>query len=62
MGLGGNSHKHSLARHASPLNHAALGPFILRWAVLAKGVSSACDKRRKAGPASDLLTSATIWP
>ena len=35
VGLGGNSHNHSLARHASPLNHAALGPFIPPPAVLA---------------------------
>jgi hypothetical protein len=35
VGLGGNSHNHSLARQASLLNHAALGPFIPLLAVLA---------------------------
>jgi len=36
VSLGGNSHNHSLARQASLLNHAALGPFIPLLAVLAK--------------------------
>ena len=50
--LRSNSDNHGLARHASLLNHAALGPLIQRWAVLAKDVSSACDKRPKVGPAA----------
>ncbi len=31
VGLGGNSHNHSLASDASPFNHAAPGPFIRYW-------------------------------
>jgi hypothetical protein len=52
VSLGGNSHNHSLARHASPLNRAALGPFIPLLAGLAK-VAPRLRQAPTAGPASD---------
>jgi hypothetical protein len=55
VGLGGNSHNHSLARQASPLNHAALGPFIPQLAVRAN-IARRVPQTPQAGPSATART------